>query len=92
MSNDYKGLRSRAEKVKRKVNEGQNITSEELDTLRRYTQATNGNAANLAAFAIGKRLVKAEGSNGNEDAEYEAATATPYRYSRASSAEAERQH
>ncbi|MEH7439544.1 hypothetical protein V7182_18870 [Neobacillus drentensis] len=56
---DLRELRAEPEQVKRKINNGLNVTSEELATLRRYAQA-NPTAATIGLYAIGKRQVKDE--------------------------------
>lgn len=59
MSNEYKEIRAKSEQVKRKLYNAESITGAELDTLRQYAQS-NATAANIASYALGKKLVKEE--------------------------------
>ena len=64
-SKDFRGLRVAAEPIKRKINEGQSITAEELATLHTYARS-NPNGNTIALYAIGKKSLVQEGEGGNE--------------------------
>jgi len=56
---NYQEVRAAVEPIKRKINEGQNITAAELTLLHKHAQG-NPNANTIGLYAIGKRHVKDE--------------------------------
>jgi hypothetical protein len=59
---EYRELRAAAEKVKRKVNNREQVSSAELEVLRQYA-ALNPSAASIGSYALCKKLVQDEGGN-----------------------------